>query len=173
MVEVLCIHFVTVSQYLHVPKCASYDNDDCTYLADYLQSRRQGKSTTTEEKPVCAMDILQGQFDFINENDIVQHDNENDNGDLCLTVYHEQMNDRDEIRFLDDGHLVHDVAGDETVITSCSSRSVRKQVNQTIAELEGSALYNGASWTICKVLASTNCSAYSSAFHHQSALMMS
>lgn len=68
-----------------------------------------------------------------------------------------------------DSH-VYEVAGDENAMTSHTPfnsvvvRRYKKHVNQTISDLEISALYDVTDWAVLKVLAVTQCGRCSLAF---------
>ena len=89
------LRLVTVSQYLHVPKSASYDDDGCAYLADYLKNRptkyiELDPSSAVTEEELCVTISQQLQSDVTETNEeceLVKHENVED---LCLTVYDDE-----------------------------------------------------------------------------------
>ena len=122
--------------------------------------------TVTEEERVCATNSQLPQSDVtdtIKECELVE------NEDLCLTVYDDEPIDQLDLTICNDSH-VNEVAGDECVVTSHSTNNTvdvqrnRKHADQTISDLEGSALYDVTGWAVSKVLAVTQCDRCSLAF---------
>jgi hypothetical protein len=143
------LRMITVAQYLAVPQSAAYDEDSCTYLIDYLKSRSEVSSQSTqhtkgvdyENADYNAVSITGNVTEECTETDLLttvlhvddcpQPDFDNHTADLSMTVSGDYVDDSSS-HFKSE----QEVMQEEIVQTSCTTAPATNNSSPEIAVIE-------------------------------------
>lgn len=163
------LRLITVAQYLAVCKSASYEEDGCTYLADYLKDRPRMNNDDLDQVTLnnnCTSDNL-------------QHNKEN-NSELVATFNQitQQLPCIDSLVQYEEVCIATDMQCSIVPVSTAQATSSDADINtsydrpvpqvhhitQTIGSLEGNALYDIVGWAVSKAVSSVNCDTCYKAF---------
>ena len=148
------LRLVTIAQYLKVSKGAAYEEDDCSYLVDYLKDSGKADGVTVDDH--CILSALLSASVELEAAESLPSDE---------TVSTDPTGE-DELEHFEPTDVTEVTVSTTDVALPSSSVPLRSvdTVDHTLGGLEGNALYDVIGWAISRFFVKVNCATCRRAF---------